>query len=190
MKRADLLAWGAIAVLGMACAWLGWWLGERMLWPAERPPPPGVTVVKPGDALPAWVFESLDGGDPVVLSGPGRPRLINYWASWCGPCRKEMPVLDGYAAEEGDRGVRVIGVALDSADDARAFLREVPVRFMLAVETPGPGDSSIRLGNARGILPYTVLVDEQGRVAKTHYGAFADVAAVRAWVGDRATAPD
>jgi thiol-disulfide isomerase/thioredoxin len=184
MKRADLLAWSAIALLGLACAGLGWWLGQRMLWPAEQPPPPGVTVVKPGQALPAWVFEALDGGDPMILSGPGRPRLINYWASWCGPCRKEMPVLDAYAAEEGDQGVRVIGVALDSADEARAFLREVPVHFTLAIETPGPGDSSIRLGNARGILPYTVLVDAQGRVAKTHYGAFPDTDAVRAWVRD------
>jgi thiol-disulfide isomerase/thioredoxin len=124
MKRADLLAWGAIAILGMACAWLGWWLGERMLWPAERPPPPGVTVVKPGDALPAWVFESLDGGDPVVLSGPGRPRLINYWASWCGPCRKENPnVVAAYgkyntAKFKDAKGFEVFSVSLDRSRDA------------------------------------------------------------------------
>ena len=67
---------------------------------------------------------------------------------------------------------------------AYAGLTLVPVSFRLAHETPGPGDGSVRLGNGRGILPYSVLVDDQGRVAKTHYGAFADVAAVRAWVRD------
>lgn len=184
MARSELLTWGAIALLGLLCAGLGWWLGQRVLWPAERPPPPGITVVEIGEPMPAWPFRALDGGDPIAVSGPGRPRLINYWASWCGPCRTEMPVLDAYAVEQGGNGVQVIGVALDSADEARAFLREVPVAFRLAVETPGPGDSSVRLGNARGILPYTVLVDAQGRLAKTHYGAFPDVEAVRAWVRD------
>jgi thiol-disulfide isomerase/thioredoxin len=184
MGRRDLLTWGAIVLLGGVCAGLGWWLGQRVLWPAEQPPPPGVSVVKVGEPMPAWTFAALDGGDPIPVSGRGRPRLINYWASWCGPCRKEMPVLDAYAAEQGGNGVQVIGVALDSADEARAFLGQVPVGFRLALETPGPGDSSVRLGNARGILPYTVLVDGEGRLAKTHYGAFPDVEAVRAWVRD------
>lgn len=182
MRREAVFTWGAIVVLGAVSAGLGWWLGHRALLPAERPPPPGLTVVRVGEPMPAWIFEPLDDGEPIVLSGPGRPRLINYWASWCGPCRKEMPVLDAYAAEQGGNGVQVIGIALDSKDEARAFLREVPVGFRLAQENPGPGDSSIRLGNGRGILPYTVLVDADGRVAKTHYGAFPDVRAIRDWV--------
>ncbi|WP_227978130.1 TlpA family protein disulfide reductase [Arenimonas daejeonensis] len=184
MKREAVLTWTAIIALGAISAGLGWWLGQRTLTPAEQPPPPGLVVVKPGEAMPPLAFTALDGGPVIPVSGPGRPRLINYWASWCGPCRKEMPVLDAYAAEQGGNGVQVIGVALDSADEARAFLREVPVVFRLAVEAPGPGDSSVRLGNARGILPYTVLVDARGRLAKTHYGAFPDVEAVRAWVRD------
>jgi thiol-disulfide isomerase/thioredoxin len=184
MKREAVLTWTAIVLLGAISAALGWWLGHRALLPAEQPPPPGLTVVAVGEAMPAWIFEPLDGGGPITLSGPGRPRLINYWASWCGPCRKEMPVLDAYATEQGGNGVQVIGIALDTADEARAFLRDMPVGFRLALETPGPGDSSVRLGNGRGILPYSVLVDDQGRVAKTHYGAFADVEAVRTWVRD------
>ena len=63
-----------------------------------------------------------------------------------------------------------------------AFLREVPVGFTLLLETPGPGDSSVRLGNGRSVLPYTVLVDSQGRLAASHYGAFPDLPAIRDWV--------
>jgi thiol-disulfide isomerase/thioredoxin len=184
LKRDAALTWSAIVVLGLVSAGLGWWLGQRALLPSERPPPPGLKVVPIGATLPDLAFPTIDGGEPVRLAGPGRPRLINYWASWCGPCRKEMPVLDAYAAEQGGNGVQVIGIALDSADEAAAFRRTVPVSFLLLLETPGPGDSSVRLGNTRGILPYTVLVDAEGRLAKTHYGAFPDVEAVRAWVRD------
>jgi thiol-disulfide isomerase/thioredoxin len=184
LKRDAVLTWGAIVLLGGISAGLGWWLGQRALLPAERPPPPGLEVVAVGALLPDLAFPPIDGGDPVPLAGPGRPRLINYWASWCGPCRKEMPVLDAYAAEQDGNGVQVIGIALDTALEAQAFRKTVPVGFPLLLETPGPGDSSVRLGNTRGVLPYTVLVDAQGRVAKTHYGAFPDIEAVRAWVHD------
>ncbi|MFH2078611.1 MAG: TlpA family protein disulfide reductase, partial [Pseudomonadota bacterium] len=68
-----------------------------------------------------------------------------------------------------------------SRDEALAFIRDVPVEFQLLVENPGPGDSSVQLGNRRGILPYTVLIDADGRLLKTHYGAFPDAESVREW---------
>lgn len=183
MTRQTALTWLAIIVLGAISAVLGGWLAKRTLLPQERPLPPGITLVEVGDALPDLRLPGLVDGQPHTLSGPGPVRLINYWASWCGPCREEMPVLQAFSAEQGADGVQVVGIALDSPDEARAFLADVPVTFTLLVETPGPGDSSVRLGNTRGVLPFTVLVDKRGRLLKTHWGAFPDVAAVRDWVG-------
>ena len=182
MKREALWTWVAILGLGALSAWLGWWLGQRALWPEEKPAPPGMVVTAVGEVAPAITLPDLRSGEAVPVTGPGRVRLINYWASWCGPCREEMPVLDAFARQEGGNGVKVMGIALESRDEALAFLAQVPVDFQLLVENPGPGDSSVQLGNRRGILPYTVLLDAEGRLLKTHYGAFPDPDAVRAWV--------
>ncbi|KFN45544.1 TlpA disulfide reductase family protein [Arenimonas metalli] len=182
MKRDAILTWSAIAVLGLVSAGLGWWLGQRVMLPPEQPPPAGLVVVEPGQALPPMALPYLAAGGERRLDGPGRPRLINYWASWCGPCRKEMPILDAFAAEQGGNGIQVIGVALDTADEARAFLREVPVAFETLLETPGPGDSSVALGNRRNILPFTALVDGEGRLVKTRYGEFPSLEALNEWV--------
>jgi thiol-disulfide isomerase/thioredoxin len=107
-----------------------------------------------------------------TLPPPGRAVLINYWASWCEPCRREMPLLDqlGKRAE----GPLVVGIALDSAEGAEAFLATTPVAFPVLIETPGPQDSSVRLGNGPGVLPFTVLVDAQGRLQGRRIGPFAD----------------
>jgi len=186
MTRDTILTWGAIVVLGAISAGLGWWLGHRAMMPAEQPPPPGLVVVKRGEALPPMSLPFLAGGGERRLDGPGRPRLINYWASWCGPCRKEMPILDAFAAEQGGNGVQVLGIALDTPEEARAFLREVPVRFETLIETPGPRDSSVVLGNGRNILPYTALIDAEGRLAKTRYGEFPSLESLREWVREPA----
>ncbi|MFY2762800.1 TlpA family protein disulfide reductase [Arenimonas sp. MALMAid1274] len=184
MTRQGVLTWVAIIVLGATSAVLGAWLAKRVLLPPENPPPPGLVVVAPGQALPELQLPDLRDGQAHRLSGPGPVRLVNYWASWCGPCREEMPVLDAFAAQRPSHGVEVVGIALDTPEDARAFLAQVPVSFTLLVETPGPRDSSVQLGNARGVLPFTALVDAQGRLVKTHYGAFADVAQVQDWALD------
>lgn len=182
MKREAVLTWGAIAVLGAVSAGLGWWLGQRVMLPPEQPPPAGLVVVGLGQALPPMSLPYLSGDGERRLDGPGRPRLINYWASWCGPCRKEMPILDAFSAEQGGNGIQVLGVALDTPAEARSFLREVPVRFETLVEVPGPRDSSVTLGNRRNILPFTALVDDQGRLVKTRYGEFPSLEALNDWV--------
>ncbi len=184
MKHQATLTWAAIVLLAGLSAGLGWWLGHRVLIPAEKAPPPGVVVVEPGQPVHALVLPELESGHPFTVSGPGRPRLINYWASWCGPCREEMPVLDAFAAQQGASGVQVLGIALDTRADALAFQRQVSVGFTLLLETAGPADSSVWLGNARGVLPFTVLLDAQGRLVKTHYGAFPSVESVQRWVSD------
>lgn len=153
-------------------------LGQRLLgqWFAATAPevPAGVPVARPGGAIPVLELPTLDGAR-VALPGDfaGRPLLVNVWASWCGPCIEEMPELERFAAAQGGGGIQVVGIALDDAAAVRAFLERIPVRYPILLDTPGPADAGVQLGNPKGVLPYSVLVSADGRLLKQRIGPFA-----------------
>lgn len=171
------LLWTAVLAAG-----LGLWAGHRLAPapavdrgdPGLRTPAAPAPTLRPGDALPALVLPDLQ-GQPLDLRqrSAGRPLLINVWASWCGPCVEEMPELARFAAAQGGSGVQVLGLALDTSEDVHRFLQRVPVDYPIVLETPGPRDASVRLGNAQGLLPYSVLFDAQGHMVKAKLGPFA-----------------
>jgi thiol-disulfide isomerase/thioredoxin len=155
-------------------------LGQRALNAAlavSAPrPPAGVTIAHRGERLPPLALAGIHGGKRVDVPGAyaGRPLLINVWASWCAPCIREMPELQRFAAQQGGNGVQVVGIALDDADAVRAFLEQVPVSYPVLLDTPGPADAGVRLGNPKGVLPYSVLVSDDGRLLKQRIGPFVE----------------
>jgi thiol-disulfide isomerase/thioredoxin len=151
-------------------------LGQRVLNDAMRATsdtPAGAPVARRGQPIPAVEVDLLDGGR-LHLPGDldGRPMLVNLWASWCGPCIEEMPELDRYAREQGEHGVQVLGIALDDREAVQDFLQRIPVAYAIALDPPGPADAGVKLGNPRGVLPYTALVSADGRLLKQKIGPF------------------
>jgi thiol-disulfide isomerase/thioredoxin len=152
-------------------------LGQRLLGEAisasAPKPPAGVGVASRGEAIPAIELPDL-GGRPTTLSllQAGRPMLVNVWASWCGPCIEEMPELQRFAAAQGPAGVHVVGIALDDEANVRDFLEKIPVSYPILIDAPGPADAGVRLGNPRGVLPYSILVSPDGRLLKQRIGPF------------------
>ena len=154
-------------------------LGQRILGAtlaaAAPKPPAGIMVATRGEPIPAVDIADLE-GRAVTLPGTyaGRPILINFWASWCAPCVKEMPELQRFSAAQGRNGVQVVGIALDDRAAVRAFLQRVAVSYPILLDAPGPADASVRLGNPKGVWPYSVLVSADGRLLKQRIGPFDD----------------
>lgn len=166
---AATLAFGPSVLLGSDA---GQWVVRHVF--GQGPTlPDGREVVAPGDPVPALAVSKLD-GTAHTLRSEGRPILINFWASWCPPCVEEMPLLDAFAAAQGQGGVQVIGIALDEPDEINAFLARHPVRFPIYQEESSDTDSSALLGNVRGVLPYSVLIDAEGHLKKRKMGSFGE----------------
>jgi thiol-disulfide isomerase/thioredoxin len=148
---------------------VNWWLSMHA--PA---PPAGIVVAERGRPLPALTLTDLR-TRPVTLPAAyaGRPLLINLWATWCAPCLQEMPELQRFSIEQAANGIQVIGIALDDPASVRAFLRQTLVTYPILLDAPGPTDAGVRLGNPKGVLPYSVLVSTDGRLLKTRIGPFA-----------------
>jgi cytochrome c biogenesis protein CcmG/thiol:disulfide interchange protein DsbE len=122
--------------------------------------------------LPALKLPCLVPGPPVNLARlGGKPVLINLWATWCGPCREEMPILQSAHVRHGDR-IEFLGIdTKDNPEIAATFLQEVGVTYPQVVDLDGRLlVEHLRLPG----LPVTVVLDSDGKVFKTHVGAFSE----------------
>src|ERR1700728_4628025 len=119
-------------------------------------------------APPAAFQSPAAAGDPVSLAGlKGQVVLINFWASWCGPCRQEMPVLDQLYRKYKAAGFTLLGVNVEpKSADALGFLKATPVTFPILFDT----DSQVsKLYEVSG-MPSTVILDRAGKVRYIHHG--------------------
>ena len=160
--------------------------GQRVLGAvleAKAPKPPaGTKIAERGDIVPTMTLSTLDGTKvEIPQAWAGSPTLVNLWASWCGPCLKEMPELQAFANEQAANGMQVVGIALDDAASAKAMLGRLGITYPNLIDTPGPADAGVRLGNPAGVMPFSVLVSADGRLLKTRIGPFEDKADIAAW---------
>ncbi|TSE34379.1 TlpA family protein disulfide reductase [Tepidimonas charontis] len=115
-------------------------------------------------------WQRPDGGEVVAADYRGRPLLINFWATWCPPCIEELPLLERFWQQQRPRGWTVLGLAIDQPSAVRQFLQRQPLTFPIGLAGLGGTDLARQLGNARGGLPFTVVLDARGRVAQRKLG--------------------
>jgi peroxiredoxin len=125
-----------------------------------------------GDPAPAYAAAELDGDTIALQALRGNAVLLNIWATWCAPCREEMPELQALQERYADRGLRVLGVSIDesgSADPIRYFIDELGLSFTILHD---PAESVSRQFRTRRAVPETFLIDADGRIAHRWIGRF------------------
>jgi thiol-disulfide isomerase/thioredoxin len=100
----------------------------------------------------------------------GKPLVVNFWASWCGPCVAEMPELSALHKQYSVKGVNFVGIAVDTPQNVQGFVGRVHVDYPLVVAGFGGGDLARQFGDAQGALPFTVVIDATGKVRSTTLG--------------------
>ena len=164
---------GLLASLRVDRSWLARTdvVQDALKQPKPGAAPPPVPVAREGDRVPALVLPDPQGRPlDLVRMTAGRPALVNVWATWCGPCVKEMPMLDAFHRAQAPNGVQVVGIALDDAGAVRDFMTRYRIGYASLIDTPGQADAGVRLGNPRGVLPFSVLVDADGRIVEQWVG--------------------
>jgi thiol-disulfide isomerase/thioredoxin len=170
------LAYFGFAVLGAGV--LGAFLYDRLHRPPpavapapvaarapQAPPPPTVPARRPDVSL-----KGLDGRMHSFAEWDGKALLINFWATWCAPCRHEIPLLNQIRSARAGKGFEVVGIAVDFADDVRAFTKDVPIGYPLLIGE----DDGLEAARAFGIdtmaFPFTAFTDARGRIITIHVG--------------------
>ena len=121
-------------------------------------------------ALQQARYPDPEGRSQALAQWSGKLRVVNFWASWCAPCREEMPDFDDLARQYREHGVEFIGIAVDTPANVQAFLQRQPVGYPILVGEGGADSLARALGNTTGALPYTLVLDPEGRVVKQHLG--------------------
>ena len=124
-----------------------------------------------GDPAPVYAATELDGDTVALATLRGHAVLLNIWATWCAPCREEMPELQALHERFADRGLRVLGVSIDasgSEDPIRYFLDDFGVSFTVLHD---PAETVSQKFRTRGV-PETFLIDTHGRIAHRWIGRF------------------
>lgn len=164
------MRWLGIGLIALAAALAGFYLSTMYFnepLPASRLSPGGVMV---GNERPDFRLGSSTGEFVTASDFDGKALLINFWATWCEPCKREMPMLMELQEHYAPQGLQIVGIALDDVQSARNFARDYDIGYTILV---GGGDvmqTSLTYGNVDGVLPYSVLVDRHGIIRWQYIG--------------------
>jgi len=168
MKRRTVI----VGVVGLAAmglvGWLGWRESSRRAPQANRAIRAAAPSAPDVEAFFAASLPDVEGVATAMSKWRGEPLVINFWATWCPPCVKEMPDLD--ALSQAHPKAKILGIAIDTAANVREFMAKIPVSFPIFIAGHTGIDLVRALGNSAGGLPFTVLVNPAGRAVEVILG--------------------
>ncbi|RDS80665.1 peroxiredoxin family protein [Dyella psychrodurans] len=180
LSRSNLIILGLALLAAIAGGWLQH--ESRLIHVPE-----GVHVANVGDLRPDLALTDTDGKEHRLSDYHGQRVLLNFWASWCVPCLKEMADLNAAQHKFGDQGAIVLGIAMDDPARVHAFLSAHPVDYPILLGKLAEPSTSLRFGDQDEVLPFSVLLDAKGRILATRRGPL-DPKLLADWLSP-ATAP-
>jgi thiol-disulfide isomerase/thioredoxin len=122
------------------------------------------------ETLPEFTLGDRTGKPTPVSTWRGKSLILNFWATWCAPCRREIPLLESLHGEWAARGVEVVGVAVDYRDKVVAYADELRIAYPLLIGEQDALDVAAKLGVESPVFPFTVFTDGQGEVVTLYLG--------------------
>ncbi len=181
----------ALAAIGLAGGFaLNHWLGDTSATTTEVGPRSGHTATVPnpapmpiadadrvGKLRPAFTLPDLQNRPTRIAKWDGNVVMINFWASWCPPCRREMPGLIKLYHQYHKKGFTLVGVAIDNKRSVQNFIDPLGLDYPILIGGVKAISVAKQYGDHLGILPYTVLIGRDGRIVSTHPGELSYAAA-------------
>ena len=121
-----------------------------------------------GALRPVFSLPDLDGQLHAIEEWDGKVVLLNFWATWCPPCVREVPEFVRLRADYADKGLEIIGIAIDRADAVKAFAAQMEINYPLLHGQGEASEVARNYGNRIGTLPYSVLIDRDGKIQYVH----------------------
>jgi thiol-disulfide isomerase/thioredoxin len=161
-----------ITLVSITAMLAGFYISARHF--AEPLPTPAVQSVSSDNLIGSLRPDFKLGSNKGELVSPtdfaGKTILINFWATWCAPCREEMPMLMDLQRVHGASGLQVVGIALDDAKQVNHFVSTYGITYPILVGEADVFETSAAYGNSEGVLPYSVLIDKNGIILWNYAG--------------------
>ena len=119
---------------------------------------------------PLFALADPDGKTHSISEWDGKALIVNFWATWCAPCRREIPLLNRIRHEFAPKGVEIVGIAVDVAADVKTYLGQFPIDYPVLVGDQDAIDAARDFGVDAQAYPFTVFTDTHGRIITVHLG--------------------
>lgn len=167
-KLQQMLLYAGIALLAITAGFL--LRGQLMSGGSQAGAPVDATNSGAETILAASLPDLQDKNQPLS-QWLGKVMVVNFWASWCEPCRKEIPEFIELQEKFGGRGLVFIGIAVDQKERASMFSKEIGINYPVLVGDMKAMALAEAAGNRQGALPFTVIIDRNGKITSTKLGS-------------------